>query len=335
MNTKEKMKDFITQFDLHFNNAITTVLDEQKNFHSSEVFLDEKLEESLLKYAQNGKRVRPYIIHLLSGKTLTDTDVFNTTVSVELFHLMALIHDDIMDQSTVRRGVPTIHTAVSSYCHNNTHLGEGIALLLGDSFLIESLRYAQKVTTEIFEEISLILQRTVRGQYLDVLGMDTRLAENEKNIVYDREYLKTAWYTFAGPAKLGLLLNDTKYTNLEIEKIVEVYIELGLLFQIRDDIIDCDPQRKDKTPFEDIREGKTTWVSLFLKERYPEKYQDIINAKVHDNFAAIAEVFATVDLSGEYQKEFARCETLIETIRHDAEVYKKTVSILELLKLPS
>jgi len=336
MNVKEKMVDFVTRFDPHFHNAIAQVLNEQKSFHTSEVTLDANLASILKQYAENGKRIRPFIIELISARSLNDADVLNATLSVELFHLMALIHDDIMDQSVLRRGVPTVHTAVSSQYQDNKLMGESIALLLGDSFLVESLRYAQKVSPVIFKEITTILQRTIRGQYLDVIGMDTIYAESEQSIIYDREYLKTAWYTFAGPVKLGLLLQESPLSNTDIDIVVSIYIELGLLYQIRDDIIDCDINRKDKTPFEDIREGKTTWVTLYIKETYPEKHQQIITARAEDNYKTIADILKSIDMHDAYSAEYVKCRSLIETLKDvDTEVYKKTVSILDLLTLPS
>lgn len=336
MNIKERMGDFVTRFDPHFHDSIDTMLSEQQQFHNNSVSLDNELRTIVHNYANNGKRIRPFIIEYIADRSINNADVLNTVLSVELFHLMALIHDDIIDQSTLRRGVPTVHTAVSSLNNDDKLLGESIAMLLGDAFLVESLRYAQQVNAEIFGEISTILQRTVRGQYLDVLGMNTSLEGTEENIIYDREYLKTAWYTFAGPAKLGLLLQEHKLSDKDIDTIILVYIELGLLFQIRDDIIDCDPNRSDKSPFEDIREGKTTWVTLYIKEHYPHYHQQIIAAQKQHKYDAITDIFSDIDLHTPYDKEYERCASLVTTLKDiDTSVYEKTVSILELLKLPS
>ena len=334
MNIKERMVDFVSRFDPHFLQSITDVIDEQKNFHPVDVDLDDKLGDIITAYASNGKRIRPFLIEYLSGKTIDNKDVLNTTLSAELFHLIALIHDDIMDQSKLRRGVKTVHTAIDAYSVHNKRLGEDVALMIGDSFLVESLRYAARAPKEVFDEISMILQKTIRGQYLDVFGMNTAYGESTHEIVQARESLKTAWYTFAGPAQLGLMLRDEKLSQEHEQLVVDTYLEIGFLYQIRDDIIDCSKDRKDKTPFEDIVEGQTTWVTLYIKEHFPEKHQAIVTARDINDRTEIEDIFNDIDLATPYQQEFEKRVLLVENLKAvSEEMYTKTKEVLELLKL--
>jgi geranylgeranyl diphosphate synthase type I len=331
MNIKERMVDFVERFDPHFRKQVQQVVHEQLSFSEVQVDLDAHLQDSLTAYIQGGKRIRPFLIELISGKNLTDTDVYNAAVSIELFHLMALIHDDIMDQSPLRRGVPSIHTAVQQYAKNNQRLGEDIAMLIGDAMLVESLRFGGRLPQDVFEFLTTSMQRTVRGQYLDVFGMNFDFGDVSYEMVEARELLKTAWYTFAGPAKLGLLLQDNPLSKEDQQKVVDVYLALGYLFQIRDDILDCNKERTDKRPFEDIIEGQTTWVSFYLKEHHSEAFNKVLEAR-ENNVDDIATIFEDIDLMTPYYKEYAKVQEKVETLKDiDEDIYTKTHGVLELL----
>lgn len=331
MNIKERMVDFVNRFDPHFKKQVQNVVQEQLSFSTVQVNLDEHLEKSLLDYIASGKRIRPFLVELLSGKDLEDSDVYNAAMTTELFHLMALIHDDIMDQSPLRRGVPTMHVAIQQFAQNNQRLGEDVAILLGDSFLIESLRFGAKLPTNAFDFVTTSLQRTVRGQYLDVFGMNVDFGDVSYEMVEARELLKTAWYTFAGPAKLGLLLQDNPLSDDDQQKIVDVYLALGYLFQIRDDILDCNKDRTDKRPFEDIIEGQTTWVSFYLKEHHLETFNKILEAR-KDNVDSIATIFEDIDLLTPYQQEYAKVQEQVTSLKGiNEDIYEKTQGVLELL----
>lgn len=334
MNIKEKIHSFQESFNPYFHEAIEKVLEEQVSFSKIPTDIDDLVKTSINQYSSTGKRIRPYIITELSELDLKDQAVLNASLSYELFHLMALIHDDIIDASSVRRGVPTIHSALKGEAKEHQAFGRDIAILLGDAFLIESLRYAMLLTHERYEDITRILQQTIRGQFLDVCGMNEAYGETSHEVVLARETLKTAWYTFAGPAELGLNLREHPLPESEITKITDVYLELGKLFQMRDDIIDCDQNRTDKRPFEDIYDGQTTWVTLLLKEQYPEIFIKISQLRKRNEHQKITDLFTDIDLLTPYQREYQLAQKQVEILKDiDRSSYDTASDLLAFMEL--
>jgi geranylgeranyl pyrophosphate synthase len=332
MTIKERMLSFATDFNTYFLKRISQALKKQQEFHHVSVDLDTKLEELFHNYAKGGKRIRPFIISYLSGRDLNDPELLSTSLSVELFHLTAVVHDDIIDQSAQRRGVPSIHTAVDHYASYNQRLGEDVALLLGDLFLVDALEEAATLPHDLFTEISTMMQRTVRGQYLDSFGMNEAYGTTDRLVVEARSELKTAWYTFGSPALIGLKLSEQHLTEEEQQKVVDIYVELGILFQIRDDIIDCSDQY-GKEPYGDIMENQTTWVTLFIKEHHPKVFTALVEMK-EKNRDGIHELLKDISFNEAYEKEYQKRKELIEELKDiNIDLYTKSSELLSLLKL--
>jgi len=333
MTIKERMEEFKTVFNVHFENEIKSILKEQRDFHPVATELDEPLKDIILKYTSGGKRVRPFLISLFADKDLHNLDVLNLCLASELFHLAAIIHDDIMDESIIRRNTPTIHTATQKFANHNKRLGNDIALLLGDVFLTASIKKAALLPTEIFNEFTTMIQRTIRGQYLDSFGMNQELGTTPESEIYARNDLKTAWYTFTSPARFGCMMNKS-HTNEMLDIITPIVRELGLLFQIRDDIIDCIDETSGKPLFGDIFENQTTWVILYIKEHYPEKFTEIVTAKKSKDTELLKNIFADIDLHTPYQAEFEKRAEMIENINLNyLNLQDKAREVLGLLEL--
>lgn len=323
------MADFKDQFEPIFKNKIKEIINEQKGFHSFKVPLDEDLENIILDYTSGGKRIRPFLIYYFSN--VSDSDVTNACLATELFHLAALIHDDMMDQSQVRRGVPTIHTATQKFAQHNNHLGTDIGLLLGDVFLIESIALAHTLPKNLGEEFRTMAQRTTRGQYIDSFGMNTGFGLNTIHEIKARHELKTAWYTFVSPFRIGYLLGNN---DIELcETLSGVLCELGLLFQIRDDIIDCIDDNSGKKRFSDILENQTTWVTLHIKEHYPLLFSEIAAIREKEDVQILHDLFKKIDLHTPYEVEFEKCREIIEKLPKQNIYREKCMEVLSLLSL--
>jgi len=331
MTTKEKMEKFRNNFNVDFEDEIKSILKEQRDFHPATTELDIPLRDFVLEYTRGGKRIRPYLIHFFSKEP--STLVNDLSLAVELFHLAALIHDDIMDESEVRRGAATMHIATGRYTKENNHLGTDIALLLGDVFLTASIAKAAQLPNHLFEEFRQMIQRTIRGQYLDSFGMNQILGETKKEEILARHELKTAWYTFCSPARLGYM-SSPDYDQVHLDVLSKITCELGLLFQIRDDIIDCIDKDSGKALFGDILENQTTWVTLHIKEQHPEKFKEILHAKQDSNIALLKIIFDDIDLETPYQQEFNKRAQMIENISDEySEIKNKAQEVLKLLVL--
>jgi geranylgeranyl diphosphate synthase, type II len=181
--------------------------------------------EGPIRYALEGggKRIRP-VICLATAEAAGGRmeDAFAAAAALELVHTFSLVHDDLpaMDDDDERRGRPSTHVAFS----------EGVALLAGDALLAEAQRLALSYARpEIARELTEATLGMIGGQYLDIAGADVDLAELHR--------LKTG-RLFAAAVGLGLwsagVLEEEQASWRAFGE------ELGLLFQVVDDILDGD-----------------------------------------------------------------------------------------------
>ncbi|MFE6977160.1 polyprenyl synthetase family protein [Streptomyces sp. NPDC057682] len=194
--------------------------------------------------------------------------VLRVAASLELFHASALIHDDVMDGSDLRRGRPTAHRALEAAFladgvqppRAEAH-GQAAALLLGDLALTQSddlLRTGPG--TEALARIQPLLE-TMRhqlayGQYLDLVAAGRPCDDVEAALRIVR--YKTASYTMEWPLRIGAALAGA---GPEVHTVCsEFAIPLGEAFQLRDDLLGVfgDPSRTGKPVGDDIRAGKAT-----------------------------------------------------------------------------
>lgn len=193
--------------------------------------------------AMEGKRVRPYLVYLgyvaEGGASLEEiTDVL---FAVELFHMFCLIHDDIIDEDEMRRGVTTIHALVRE---KNEHLGRpelavragnSQAMLVGDlvfAWVFELL--ASKMANPVFaKEFLYTVDEVVVGQMIDVDLMTQSNATRQS--ILDKMRLKTAGYTFVQPVRLGRILAGKVDHDAKVDALG---LALGLGFQMQDDLLD-------------------------------------------------------------------------------------------------
>jgi geranylgeranyl diphosphate synthase type II len=211
-----------------------------------------------------GKRIRP-VLALAAARALGEDPerILPTAAAIELIHTYSLIHDDLpaMDDDDLRRGRPTCHIA---------H-GENVAILAGDGLFAEAYRL---VLTEQRGEPDRLLAglRTISdaigvggmvgGQYVDVAG-DADLGEDGLRHMHE---LKTGRLIAASVAVAPALLEAPERAG---EALRRFGAEIGVLFQIVDDILDVTGSEAEmgKQVGADERLGKRTYVSVFGVER--------------------------------------------------------------------
>ncbi len=176
----------------------------------------------------NGKRLRPILVLMaceLFGKE--SKHALPAALSIEYFHNFSLIHDDIMDEASIRRGKPTVHIKY----------GVNDAILSGDVLLI----YAYKCLSSYPDLLQLQLTNTLTDTAIEVCdgqSMDTSF-ETRDNVV-ESEYLemirlKTA-VLLAAALKIGALIGGATYEEANL--LYKYGENLGVAFQIQDDILD-------------------------------------------------------------------------------------------------
>lgn len=249
------------------------------DFLENEAF--ENSESSVVLDAMNyslkngGKRVRPlltlYFSELAGGNT---ESAIKLGCALEMIHTYSLIHDDLpcMDNDDMRRGKPSCHIA----------FGEANALLAGDALLTEAFYLASQSAIPPYNANLAIkylsefagVRGMVMGQVLDLQFENTEPTLNEIKKMYS---LKTCALLKCA-CVLGYLTQ--KYVEEEkINKICEYAENLGLAFQITDDILDIvsDSQTLGKPVGSDEKNNKPTFVKLYGLEKSKELVSELTN----------------------------------------------------------
>lgn len=215
----------------------------------------------LLDYSlqRGGKRIRP-VLTLLSGKFYDyNLDyLIPMATAVELMHVATLIHDDTIDKSPVRRGRPTVYNV----------WGEDKAILLGDYLFAEA--GALTASTQNMRVIRLFAKtlKTVSSGEIDQTFNAYNLEQTYQQY-YQRIARKTA-SLFAMATESGAALSNAPEESIQI--LIEYGYNLGIAFQIVDDILDFIGTEEElgKPIGSDLSQGTLTLPALLLAERYTE-----------------------------------------------------------------
>jgi geranylgeranyl diphosphate synthase type I len=229
-----------------------------------------------------GKRIRPLLCvlgwHAGDGSGELQP-VLRTAASLELFHVFALIHDDLMDGSDTRRGLPSAHRAVAamhSERRNAENFAASAAILLGDLAFVRSdqLLHSAGLTAEqlhaVFPLLDAMRNEVLLGQYIDLLAEGPPSDDLDRALTVAR--LKTTKYTIERPLQVGAALAGADATLFDA---CSAYaLPLGDAFQLRDDLLGTfgHPRLTGKPVSEDLRSGKSTaLMSLAVRNASPHQ----------------------------------------------------------------
>lgn len=237
-----------------------------------------------------GKRFRPifaYLGYLGTGATPRH-EILKACTALELVHVCALIHDDVMDGSDTRRNKPAIHKLFqalhdeSSYQGNSERFGLASAILLGDLALVwaDRLLVESGVSREEFisaqDVFSDMRDELMAGQYLDVLEGALATTSVERSLKVAR--FKSGKYSIERPLHFGAALAGKAEFN---ETYSKFGLPLGEAFQLRDDVLGVfgDPKVTGKPAGDDIREGKrTVLVAVTMENATPAERKIVTSA---------------------------------------------------------
>jgi len=206
-----------------------------------------------------GKRIRPAIALMAANLFTEDIEpLYKPALALEVFHNFTLLHDDIMDDSPVRRGKDTVHVK----WNNNT------AILSGDAMAILAYKCLENVEDDKYSAVMNVFNQSslevCEGQQYD---MDFE----QRQDVSTHEYLKminlkTA-VLLAASLKIGAILGGAKET--EAQDLYDLGINMGMAFQLKDDWLDVygDFEKFGKRIGNDIIENKKTYLLLRAFEK--------------------------------------------------------------------
>ena len=205
-----------------------------------------------------GKRIRP-ILCVLGNELFSEIteDAWSLATAIELFHNFTLIHDDMMDAASLRRGMQTVHTKY----------GENTALLTGDVMLIRAYEKLQNINPAYLPKILSLFNTTARevceGQQLD---MDFEKMPSVTLDAYIHMITLKTSVLLAASLEMGAILGGATQNNCK--HLYEFGKNLGIAFQIQDDYLDAfgDPEKFGKEVGGDIRQNKKTFLLLHALE---------------------------------------------------------------------
>ena len=233
------------------------------------------LSDLMASVLSGGKRLRAafcYWAFIGSGGDAADHRIVDAAAALEMLHSAALLHDDVIDGSDRRRGVPTAHVEHArrhsrmGWKGDPERFGAGVAILAGDLAMIYGDRLLQGAPDPagyVYDEMRLEVNF---GQYLDIVGAaDASGLAGEAGVDRARRICryKTAKYTVERPLHLGCALGaPARFDELK-DPLSRFGLPLGEAFQLRDDLLGVfgDPSRTGKPVGEDLREGKPTMLA--------------------------------------------------------------------------
>ncbi|TMA31614.1 MAG: polyprenyl synthetase family protein [Deltaproteobacteria bacterium] len=189
-------------------------------------------------------------------------DAVRSAVALELLHNAFLVHDDVEDDSDVRRGRPTLHTLHGVPLAVN--VGDALALLGLRALIDNQATLGPRLAVHVLQEAERMARESIEGQAVE-LGWrrDNALS------LSDADYLemvlkKTCWYTTIYPSRVGALIGTR--SDRDLDKFIRFGFFLGAAFQLQDDLLNLqgDRARYGKELDGDIWEGKRTLMLISL-----------------------------------------------------------------------
>lgn len=264
----QRLSAFQSQFDAWLKGWL-------EEFRERSLELDEGLAEILdllLEFSgRSGKRLRPYLTYLAyqacGGKD--PEEVMPVAAAAEMLHVFALAHDDVMDASDLRRGLPTLHRLAERFHLERSlrgsaeRFGESVGILAGDLGLVisDEMIDSSPISTQSQAELrrvwNAMRQEVILGQYLDIAAASLPEPAPEERI-WSIISLKSGKYSVERPLHLGVAAAGASSSFYEV--FTGYGIPLGRAFQITDDILGLfgDEAITGKPIDSDIREGKST-----------------------------------------------------------------------------
>ena len=272
----------------------------------------EKTISGLYKYIfkSNGKKIRARLNLIASSKNLNKNRIKLASV-IELLHTATLIHDDVVDDSAVRRGTNSVNKLWT-----NSH-----GVLIGDYIYSKAFMYMVDIgNKKILEELANATNDISQGELiqLDAIRNLNITLQKLKKI----SYYKTG-RLFEAAAKTGAI--NSNANQAFIFNISECAKNLGILFQIKDDLLDYSNNKKIGKPvFQDIKEGKVTYPFFYAYQKANGKEKEILKELLYSSkkirrkdlelIESLSGIKKTEQLANHYHKKTIECAKKIKNL---------------------
>ncbi|HME19194.1 MAG TPA: polyprenyl synthetase family protein [Nitrososphaerales archaeon] len=207
------------------------------------------------------KGLRPFLcVTACRAAGGAEEDSLLTAACIELFQHWILVHDDIEDESELRRGQPTLHLKHSPALALNA--GDALHAKMWGALLLNERRLGPAKTLKVLDEFARMVGFTTEGQHMELGWVQGKRWDLDESDYYEMCTRKTSWYTVAGPCRLGAMVAGSGAH--ELDSLREFGMKLGVGFQIQDDALNLigDQEKYGKARSDDILEGKRTLILL-------------------------------------------------------------------------
>lgn len=278
---------------------------------SSDVELINKIGHYII--GNGGKRLRPMLL-LLASKALGETNEHHITLAtvIEFLHTATLLHDDVIDESSMRRGQESA----------NSVWGNSASVLVGD--FLYSNAFHMMIRTKNFEVMEIVSQSTTElteGEVLQLLNCNNPNTTEEQ---YLEVVIRKTAILFKAAARLASVMSNGSAE--ETKGLINYGEHLGIAFQLIDDALDYTANSAEelgKNLGDDLAEGKPTLPLIYAMQQAPkEKAQIIINAIKNGSRDSFQEVYEVVKSTNAIQ----------DTLKRADEEAEKAIAQLNVLK---
>ncbi len=268
-----------------------------------------------------GKRLRPVLLLItLEAFGGNIDEAMPAAMAVEIFHNFTLLHDDIMDNADVRRGKPSVYAK----------WGGNVALLSGDAMLITAYKHLNRISASVLPRVMNIFSEMAlevcEGQQYD---MDFESMEKVSVVDYMQMIERKTSALLSGSAMIGATMAGA--SDDDVKKIYRFATELGLAFQLQDDVLDSyGDESLGKKIGGDILEGKQTFLMVQAMSRADAAQREVLRtthlAEELTNEQKIAKVKALYDAldvkhiaEQQIELRFERALNILDTLSIDSE----------------
>jgi len=326
-----------------FDHAVSSAMSRITRFVAPVGTPANELLDPLTSLSSRGKRLRARLLvmaHEAAGGGRRDAAV-RVAAALELFQVAALVHDDVLDDSDTRRGLPSTHRVIqgvhaeSHWRGDSARFGTSSAILAGDLALMACMSELvgalvgvdAEVAAAVGDRFSHMASVCTAGQYLDLrlAAQSLESLPNAREDILEVMRAKTASYTTVGPLALGAALaGGPRHT---VDQWAAIGLPLGVAFQLRDDVLGVIGSEAEtgKPAGDDLREGKPTLLLAHALAHSDAAGRELIADAVGGDAQSVAAAVSVLVRSGAIdaaETEITRlaneARTLLESVPMDA-----------------